>query len=226
VIVPNYVPDPLEVPGNVADERYPVRVEFIRRVTMLHFAGTALVCALSSLPWPRVGTWAILGSLAAVLVALDVWRIRHRGRSLEARVSSAMLPLPIALTSWLVHEGLNQSWPIASPIAGLACAAIYTMLCREDYSFVGSAALALIASTVILAGFAVRLGWSVGQSAVAMSANACYLFYFEYDLASLLSRRRRGEELAAIVDLYRDVFNFFGYALRVLRHWRKHRIWA
>jgi hypothetical protein len=49
--------------------------------------------------------------------------------------------------------------------------------------------------------------------------------YFAYDLASLMSRRRRGEEAAAVVDLYRDVFNVFGYVPRVIAHWHRHRIW-
>jgi hypothetical protein len=46
-----------------------------------------------------------------------------------------------------------------------------------------------------------------------------------YDNASLLARRRLGEELGAVVDLYRDVLNVFGWVVRVLAHWRKHRIW-
>ena len=53
-----------------------------------------------------------------------------------------------------------------------------------------------------------------------------FVIYWVYDLASLLARRRQGEELAAVVDLYRDVFNFFGYAVRMIKHWQKHKIWT
>ncbi len=34
------------------------------------------------------------------------------------------------------------------------------------------------------------------------------------------------QSVAAVTDFYRDVFNVFGYVIRVARHWRKHRIWS
>jgi FtsH-binding integral membrane protein len=95
-----------------------------------------------------------------------------------------------------------------------------------DFSFVGQFVLSLIASTVILAVAALALGIEPAKAGFLLGANAIYLFYLVYDSASLLARRRLGEEIAAVVDLYRDVFNVFGYLVRVARHWRKHRIWA
>ena len=63
------------------------------------------------------------------------------------------------------------------------------------------------------------------EGAQALSWNAIYLTFYVYDLASLLARRRIGEEWAAVVDLYRDVLNVFGWIVRVFAHWRKHKIW-
>ncbi len=226
MIVPNYVPDPLEVPGNVADEPHFVRIAFIRRVTMLHLASVAILGALAGLPWPQVDFLVALGPLVAVLITLDFWRIWQRGRRVEASLSAGLLPVVLTLGGWAAHEGLQRGLPVGELVAGLICAGIYTGLCGRDFSFVGCATLSAICSTVALAAFSVNAGFTARQAAAALAANAAYLVYFEYDLASLMSRRRRGEELAAVVDLYRDVFNVFGYAVRLVRHWKKHKIWV
>ncbi|AIE84142.1 Bax inhibitor-1 family protein [Fimbriimonas ginsengisoli] len=225
MIVPNYVPDPLEVPGNVTLEPQPVRIVFIRRVTLLHLFSLGLVTGLATAPWPRIGLTPLLVCLAMVLVGLDMWRILQRGRPTEASVSGWLLPAPVAMTAWLAHELALSGWPVAAPLAGAICATIYTVLCGRDFSFVGCTLLALIVSSVALAGLVVHFNLGAREAAVALVGNAAYLVYLQYDLASLLARRRRGEELAAVVDLYRDVFNVFGYVLRVWKHWRKHRIW-
>jgi hypothetical protein len=226
VIVPNYVPDPLEVPANVTEEPYPFRVAYIRRVTLLHLASLAVVAGLAMLDWPKLGPLPAALALALVLVGLDLWRIRQRGRPLEASVSAWMLPLPLAATAWFAHELGAFGWPVAAPLAGAVCAAVYTVLCGRDFSFVGCTLLALIASSVGLAALSVHFDLSTQEAAMALVGNGAYLVYLQYDLASLLARRRRHEELAAVVDLYRDIFNVFGYVIRVWRHWRKHRIWG
>jgi FtsH-binding integral membrane protein len=90
----------------------------------------------------------------------------------------------------------------------------------------GQYLLAIIASSTAIAAI-----WAVEPTAIrfpisVLAANVLYLTYWVYDLASLLARRRRGEELAAVVDLYRDVLNIFGYVARCIGHWKKHRIWV
>lgn len=225
MIVPNYIPDPLEVPKNVTEERQYVRVAYVRRVTLLHGAGLLAMTGLTYLPWPRLGLAVPLVLLAAILVVLDLWRIGRRGLPVEAAVSAWALPLVLASGAWVAATGRDLGWPVGAPLAGVLCATVYTMLCGRDFSFVGCAFLALIVSSVSIAGICLRFGLNASEAGVALGANALYLLYFQYDLASLLARRRLGEEWAAVVDLYRDVFNFFGYALRVLRHWQKHRIW-
>ena len=225
MIVPNYMPDPLEVPGNVTQEPYSFRVTYIRRVTLLHMVSVGFVAMLANYDWPRVGLLSAVAMLAASLLALDLWRIVSRRSRFEAFLSSAMLPTVVALTAWTATEILRLGWPAWAPLTGVIAATCYTLVCGRDFSFVGCFFLALVASSVTIAALAPRFGLGVPQAAVALIANGAYLFYMQYDLASLLSRRRRGEEWAAVVDLYRDVFNVFGWAIRCVRHWRKHRIW-
>lgn len=225
MIVPNYVPEPLEVPGNVTQERYLLRVIYIRRVTVFHLAGLLLAAGLAYLPWPTVGYRLPIWLMAAALVALDIWRILTRGSAREAAVSAWFLPIPVGLLAWIGHEAVRMGWPIAAPLTGVVCATLYTLLCGRDFSFVGCTLLAQIASGVVLAAIIDHNNYDLHTAIPAFVMNAGYLLYFEYDLASLLARRRIGEEWAAVVDLYRDVFNIFGYLLRVWRHWRKYRIW-
>jgi hypothetical protein len=225
MIVPNYIPDPMEVPGNVTQEPYLFRVAYIRRVTLLHLATLGFVALLSTHAWPRMAMGSALGMLALVLVILDFWRIAARGSRTEAVVSSAFLPTIVAFLAWAACEGARRDWPVWAPLGGVIAATAYTLLCGRDYSFMGCLFLAWIASSVGIAALALKLNLDVPQAAAALVANTVYLIYFQYDLASLLSRRRRGEEWAAVVDLHRDVFNVFGYLVRCVRHWRKHRIW-
>lgn len=225
MIVPNYVPDPLEVPRNVTEEPYMARVAYIRRVTILHVIGLFILAALAYLPWPPAQWPYALGGLVTVLVALDIWRIRQRGWPIEAKISALSLPAILALCAWVADAMGDKGWPVGAPLAGAVCACIYTMLCGRDFSFVGCTSLAFIVSSVLIAAVCLHYKLDATRAAFALAGNGLYLLYMEYDLASLLARRRLGEELGAVVDLYRDIFNFFGYAIRVVRHWQKHRIW-
>ncbi len=225
MIVPNYVPEPLEVPGNVTEEPYSFRVTYIRRVSLLHLGGVGAVAVLAQNLWPTTGLVTAALYLAGMLLLLDVWRIYARAARVEAIVSAACLPTVLLLSAWVASEASRAGWPVWSPLVGVGAAALYTVLCGRDYSFVGCFLLSLITSSVGIAAIAVNLGLDAKGAGLALLLNGVYLFYFQYDLASLLSRRRRGEECAAVVDLYRDVFNVFGYLVRCVRHWRKHRIW-
>lgn len=225
MIVPNYIPDPMEVPGNVTLEDYRYRVTFIRRVTVLHLLSISAVALLANHQWPKAGVGPVLGGLAAVLVLLDLWRIAARGSRTEAVVSSVFLPTVVAFAAWSAAEIGRLGWPAWAPLPGVVAATLYTVACGRDYSFMGCLFLSGVVSNVAVAALSLKLGLSVHQAAAALVANTVYLVYYLYDLASLLSRRRRGEEWAAVIDLYRDVFNVFGYLVRCVRHWRKHRIW-
>ena len=222
--VPNYIPEPLEVPGNITEEQYLVRLVFIRRVAMLHVGSLGLIGLLTQLSFPQMGIWYALTALAACLTGLDLLRIALRGKAAEAKISTLCLPTVLVLVAWGIREISQSGWPVFQPVIGVACVAVYTIVAGRDFSFVGCCLLSLIASSAGVAALAAS--FDRPHAAFALGTNACYVIYLVYDMASLLARRRRGEELAAVVDLYRDVFNFFGYAVRMVKHWRKHRIWT
>jgi FtsH-binding integral membrane protein len=226
VIVPNYIPDPLEVPGNVTELPYVARLAFIRRVSLLITASLTAIAAVSAAPLPRMGLLASLAILGAVLLALEIWRIATRGRQIEAKVSGLALPLVLVSLALAAKEVNAVGWPVWQVLVGSACILAYTMLCGRDYSFVGNFLLSLIFSSVLIAAICSSLRLDIQHSAFALATNALAMGYVLYDLASLMSRRRFDEHWAAVTDIYRDVFNFFGYLVRVLRHWRKHRLWS
>ena len=223
--VPNYVPEPLEVPANVTLDPYPVRLAFIRRVTVLHAASLCLIAALAWVPVRSDSLPVALAVLSAMLLLLDAVRVRLRGRAAEATISVGLGAPMLVAVAFVVRAALLGGLPVWAMLVGPAFALAYTLLCGRDYSFVGCGLLSLIGSSVTLAGLAVQTDMGHRPAAWALGLNAAYLVYFVYDLASLMSRRRRGEEAAAVVDLYRDVFNLFGYVPRVVSHWRRHRIW-
>lgn len=223
--VPNYIPEPLEVPGNVSDERYGIRLIFIRRVTVLHATGLLIAILLSMVPIPSI-PWPIpLITLVLTLIGLDLLRIAKRGKAREAQLSSYALPFVLLLAGWNLHQATLNGFPVWTLSAGQAFVVLYTLLCGRDYSFVGCGSLCLIASSLMLAVVCDYLTLRPILAAEVLLANAAYLLFCVYDLASLMARRRRNEELAAVVDLYRDVFNVFGWVLRCFSHWRKHNIW-
>ncbi len=224
--VPNYIPEPLEVPSNVTEQPYLVRLRFVRRVTLLHLISLGLVGLISQVPLPQVGLMSSLVPLVVLFLALDLIRIRTRGRDSETRLSAVLLPVVVLTAAWNIREIAFMDLPVWPFIVGPAAAMIYTLLCGRDYSFVGCWLLSLISSTVIVAAIANQFDLGPRRSAFALGGNGVFLTYVLYDLASLQARRRVGEELSAVTDLYRDVFNIFGYISRVIGHWKKHKIWV
>lgn len=223
MIVPNYVPEPLEVPANVTQEDYSRRLRFIRNVTIRHGALVLLILAMAASPMmeslsERVSLVASGAVLAGLLIALDLLRIARRGLAIEGRASSLAIPAIVFFTALVGRTAYENDWPVITPIFGLIVAWFYTAIAGRDYSFVGNFVISLAVSTVIL------VAWET--TALGYFLNAAFLLYWTYDLASLLSRRRVGEEWAASVDLFRDVFNLFGYVPRVIRHWHRHDIWS
>jgi FtsH-binding integral membrane protein len=224
--VPNYVPDPVEVPDNVTQEKYRDRLAFIRRVSALHILSLLGVLAVVIAPLPRFEPAPALIYLAVFLLGLELLRILFRGRKADVISAVSLLPPLLAVTGIAADSVLAAGFPVWSAPIGVCCAVIYAMLCGRDFSFVGQYLLSLIVSSAIIA-FVVVFGASGPQQAArALAWNAIFLIYYVYDLASLLARRRKGEELAAVVDLHRDALNLFGWTARVITHWRQHKIWT
>ena len=226
MIVPNYIPEPLEVPGNVAEHPYLLRLVFIRRVALLHLGSLVVISLLTNLAFPHTGLQTACLALAICLTGLDLVRIALRGKPSEGKISALCLPVVLILVAWGIRETSLGGWPVFPPLIGASCVVIYAVLAGRDFSFMGCCLLSLIASTVAVAGFANIAEYDRTRAAFALGSNALFVIYWVYDMASLLSRRRPGEEFAAVVDLYRDVFNFFGYAVRMVKHWQKHKIWT
>ena len=224
--VPNYIPEPIEVPGNVTTERYGTRLVFIRRVIWMHVMSLALIYAAMSFEMQRSSIGSTAVTLLAFLLILDFVRIRTRGRREEPWLSCAFFAPVIFVVAALLKEGQGFGFPVWAFFIGPPCVWVYSMACGRDFSFVGAFFLSLIASSLVISIVSLSLQLSGTQAMWAFMANTAYLFYWVYDLASLLARRRFGEEPAAVVDLYRDVFNIFGYIPRIFAHWRKHRIWV
>ena len=224
MFVPNYVPEPEQIPGNVTKEPYALRLTYIRHVLSRYLGSVGIVVGIGML-LPR--DLPVVPCTVAMLICLFlVSGIRSilRGTDLEPQLTAYSLPIVIvalaaATRSWTAHH-----FPAWSILAGIACFGIYAAFCGRDFSFVGGFTLALMVSSVMIAFVMVEEGMPSASSSQALIWNAVGLFYLVYDLAALLSRRKSTETWAAVVDLYRDVFNFLGYFPRVLIHWNRHRI--
>ena len=224
--VPPFAPQPIEIPKNVAQEPYLVRLGFIRRVAALHFLSILIVAAMTLLPQPPVNTGAAGLVVLLILVLLSLVRGVAKGRDADQKLSSLILPLLfLALAVWL-RALYEEGWAIWALGVGVACAAAYIAVCGKDLSFVGMFVLALLASSIVIAAMGWRLGIGGLHLSAALSLNAGFLFYYVYDLAALLTRRRVREEVGAVADLYRDILNGLTYPLRVIHHWRDNNIWA
>jgi len=226
VYVPNYIPDPIEVPGNVTEEPYRVRLGFMRRVSLLHFLSLLAIFGVSTLSLPTPPLERVVMGIGATLLVLSLTRIAVRATKWDQVISVVLFPILAMLLAVAARTVDGMGWPVWGILVGAGCAAGYAVSCGRDFSFVGQFFLSLVASSIILAIVATDLGMNTHQAAFFLGVNCLYLFFLVYDSASLLARRRLGEEAAAIVDLYRDVFNLFGYLVRVARHWRQHKIWA
>lgn len=225
MIVPNYVPNPIEIPGNVTEKPYLVRLSYIRRVESLHLVSLLLV-AFVVWKGPSVSTALTLPILAGGLLVLALLRVALRGSVSEWVISGAVLLPVLGVLGLLLGELQRQGLPVWAPGIGALGAFAYSCLCGRDHSFVGQWVLTLIASSLAIAGMTNYYKLPPESGLQALLFNGAYVSFLVYDLASLLSRRRIGEEVGAVADLYRDVYNVFGYVVRVIRHWRMHKIWA
>jgi hypothetical protein len=226
MVVPNYVPEPIEIPDNVTKQPYPVRLRFSRRVQALQLVSLGLIAILASLDRMPVMPIIPVGvSLIGFLIMLCLIRIGFRSTRVEGVLSSFTIPPLLFMVAMTAKSVSVLGLPLWALLIGPSFAFIYTLSCGRDFSFMGQLALSLIASSVVIAGLSVLTGHQGAYAGKALAMNAVFLIFFVYDGASLLSRRRAGEELAAVVDLYRDVLNFFGFVPRVVHHWHKHQIW-
>lgn len=223
--VPPFVPQQIEIPGNVATERYMVRLNFIRRVVVAYAMSVAIIMGLSYFPRSlSLGQSAGLTLLA--LLALSMVRGLVKGKRYEQALSAVVAPVLFLGISQMVAFGPELGWP--QWLIGIAPLGIliYIWACGRDLSFMGMFVLCATFLGVVLAAAKFTGIIDIIVFWEAFAFGLVYIFFFVYDLAALLTRRRLGEEVGATLDLYRDVLNFTTYTVRVIRHWRKHRIWS
>lgn len=221
--VPSYVPEQIEIKGNVAEAKWSTIVGFIRRVTTMHLATIMVVAFLVDMPVAVMGLEASIPFLIAALAALSLTRGIGKGKGWEQQLSWVLAPVMLVTVASLLRELGNLNWPIAALVVGPAIACAYAWVAGRDLSFLGMFLFAAgLSSTVIVA----LCKESRIQALEAALINGIWVFYYVYDLAALLTRRRLGEEWGAVLDLYRDALNLTTYPIRVWRHWVKYRLWS
>ena len=220
MIVPPFMPQPLEIPGNVGDGPYGAIVRFVRGVVWLHMASVLIVVGLSyesipRMPWPLNGL-ILIGSL----ITLSIVRGAVKGRHWEMYASAAILPVTLVALAGIIP---SPGYVFAVPAV---CASLYVLACGRDLSFIGLGVFTFLGSMLVLA---ILDGTDTLPPGLAPKVACFYAFtisYLIYDLAMIVRRRRADEGLGAAVDLYRDTLNFVTYPIRVWSHWQKHRIWS
>lgn len=225
--VPPFIPSQIVIPGNVAEEKYDVRVRFVKRVAVLHSATVGFVLALAMLPVVEVVPFrlGLIGFFAGLLGLSLVRGLAKRWRH-EQRLSAIFVPLVIGGLAVMVRSAtIDAGWPLW--VFGLPSLGhlLYVVLCGRDLSFLGMFVLV----SAGLSAFTIGAAWlDPGEQPYTMLwlAMVAYTAYFTYDLAAIQTRRRLREEMGAVLDLYRDLLNFTTYPVRVIRHWRTHRIWS
>lgn len=219
-----YFPEQIVLPGNVANDAYPVRLRFIRTVSVALMLTHALVLCVVQFARPPTGLVMSFWLWMGCTLGLSIGRQFSRHGKLDRFMSAFLLPGTILSLGMLLRNlsDLGFSiWPL-----GLASASafLYAMLCGRDFSFTGQFVLSSLATIVGSVMLGILRNDAAESTWVGMVGAVVWLLYHSYDLAALLTRRGRSETFAATVDLYRDVLNFLTYSVRVWMHWRGFRI--
>lgn len=224
MFVSSYAPPPIEIPDNVAEEKYATRLAFVRRVLNGYAGSIAVSVGVSRIPI-EIPMSSACASVLGILLGMSLVRRLAKGRRMEVVVSAGML-LPLLFAIGMLLRSLDSiGWPIWALPLCVAFVWLYGTLCGRDLSFIAMFALPSVA---ILTIWIVADGIGAVGGAMRIAgplASIGYVFYLVYDLSALLTRRRLGEELGAVADLYRDLLNFLTYWSRVRSHWRRHPIW-
>ncbi len=227
-----YFPEPIKVPNNVADGDYSSGVRFVRLIGLAHLVTLLGIAGLTAL-WVRIGApdYLELGSLdvhwltVAAFLALLAWS-RRAPLALQAIVFVLFaVTFSAAFALWvpfLIQEFPDLCggflWALGSAWLGVA---LYNLLAGRDYSLVGEFVLAWLFTGISLIGFVLHGDIGGSQAFAIFVIVSGMLFYWVYDLAMILRRRTAKEPLAAVFDMYRDILNFVGYPVRVMRMQRR-----
>jgi hypothetical protein len=218
-----FFPEPMSVPGNITLERHRTIVDFARRVIGI---GAAAVVVIAVLAWvmPPLMTLERAGLLfLGILLVLTLVRRLIDGGLADNLLSGLLLAALLPVSAQLTQRLLEHNIPIW--VLGVCAlqAALYSAACGRDFSFFGLFAIPWLVQVAMFPSLAAAgaIAWS--SVLPALGIGALGLFFITYDLAMILRRRRRGEEIAAGADLFRDQLNFITYTFRILAHWRRFR---
>lgn len=224
MIVPPFIPEPLEFPGNITEQPIRVRVRFIQRVVVAYFLTVLAIVGVAYLPLPGMGWRSALVYTFIALVGLSWVRHLARGQGAEPWWSLLLFPgLLVVLSEMIQAVDVNIGPPWAFAV-GPAAIMVSTFIGGRDFSFMGAYVGGIFFSTLVHTALGLNhvygpfWGWLV-------LANFIHISFVIYDLAMLTRRRKVGEEIGGAIDLYRDLLNFTTYPVRVWHHWQKHRIW-
>ncbi len=225
---PPLLPEPITVPGNVADGDYIQRVRFIRAVGLFHLATVLAIAGVVALFLKPSVMPYLAGSSPEAMVPVAFVSVL----ALSAARKAPLLPQLVILAIFLVSGSAalsfwiaawHDSFPAFVEAVGVVAAVAYTALlaynlfCGRDYSFGGEFVLSALA--VVAAGVTVafRYGLTVAETVTAIVTSIALITYWVYDLAMVIRRRTLAETPQAVVDLYRDLVNFVGFPVRILR---------
>lgn len=220
MIVPPFMPEPIEISGSVAEGTYRDLVRFIRQAIVLHFLSSLLVIGLTYERIPRLPYPQNLILFLASLIGLSVLRRAVKGRHWEMYGSAMVWPITLVSLAGLLP---SPTWVFAF---GPLCACAFVLCCGQDLSLIGMGVFGFLGGLLLLSLSDALTVLPDGLYWKAALGLLLYMVYLVYDTAMITRRRRRDEALGAAIDLYRDLLNFTTYPLRVYAHWQKHRIWS
>jgi hypothetical protein len=224
---PPLLPEPITVPGNVADGDYATRVRFVRSVGIGHLLSLSAFAALIALFMrpesralvSRIGfeSLVILSVLWLVLLAI----VRHARVIWQIPVLVAFL---LSLSAWLgtAVARWHETYPGFMETLGIGIATawtsvlLYNLLCGRDYSFVGEFTLSFFGAVAFAGLYGIRVGIGISELVAVLTFCAIAVGYWTYDLAMILRRRTAAQQVEAVLDLYRDVLNVLGFPVRIL----------
>ncbi len=216
-----YFPEQESVLDNVANAPYDERLVFVRRVLLGLFLSFGVIRLFAGVGFPISQVQALYLLLLGSLVLSATRRMTGGGK--WDQLTSVVFGIPwLAITGyWL---GTLKGLPLEIIFIAAFLPILYGLVCGRDYSFVAQFFLSFFALVLVGLGGVGVGAWSWSEFGVGCSLGGVVQCYIVYDLAALLNRRRRGEEIAAVVDFYRDFLNILTYSLRVVQHWRNFKI--
>lgn len=218
-----YFPEPMTVPGNIAEAKHRTRVSFVRRVVAWHFV-TCLSTACGVLWLPLVmPLWSSAALTLGCLTALTFVRRAFDGGTMDNVLSTLVLVPALFGLSQTLAELQTEGWPIVVFAPVCTGVALYALFCGNDFSYVGQFVIVLVFTGLFLLGARLLGLMTPIETWSGAAVGTVFLFYYVYDLSMLVKRRRQHETAAAVADLYRDLLNFVTYLVRVVLHWRRFR---